>query len=94
MRRIFVFLGIMSPIIEPMFTLAPLISTSLGASSTSTSISTIFQLAAHQLGAQFVGLLGDALLFLGGQLRLLGLVAQQYVNGVDRLAVRVQNRGR
>lgn len=52
----------------------------------------VFQFAAHQLGAQFVGLLGNALLFLGGQFRLLGLVAQQYVNRVDRLAVRVQNQ--
>ncbi len=43
-------LGIMSPIIEPMFTLAPLISTSFGASSTSTSISMSFQLAAHEAG--------------------------------------------
>lgn len=51
----------------------------------------VLQLAAHQLTAQLVRFLGDALLFLRGQLRLLGLVAQQHVNGVDRLAVRVQD---
>ena len=52
----------------------------------------VLQLAALKLGAQLVRLLGDALLLLGGQLRLLGFVAQQHVNRVDRLAVRVQNQ--
>ena len=51
----------------------------------------VLQLAPHELSAQLLAALGDAHLFALRQLRLLGLVAQQHVDGVDGLAVGVQD---
>ena len=78
-----VFLGIISPIIVDFHVLGRILDLDFDLE--------ILQLAAHQLTAQLIRLLGDALLFLRGQFRLLGFVAQQHVNGVDRLAVRMQD---
>ena len=51
----------------------------------------ILQLAAHELSAQLLAAPGNALALVFRQFRRAGLVAQQHVDGVDGLAVRMQD---